>query len=119
MPAYVIVQVKVNEPVEYELYKSLTPASIHAFGGRFIVRGAAVETLEGSWNPGRLVVVEFPDKAIAQAWWESEEYAPAKAIRQRTAETEMILVEGFVGLGVRSSGIPGLVIARCCGSALL
>ena len=96
MPAYVIVQVKVNEPVEYEVYKSLTPASIDAYGGRFIVRGAAAETLEGSWAPGRLVVVEFPDKATAQAWWDSEEYAPAKAIRQRTAETEMILVDGFI-----------------------
>ena len=98
MPAYVIVQVKVNEPVEYEVYKSLTPASISAYGGRFIVRGAAVETLEGSWAPGRLVVVEFPDVATAKTWWESEEYAPAKAIRQRTAETEMILVDGFVPL---------------------
>lgn len=96
MPAYVIVQVKVNEPVEYEVYKSLTPTSIQAYGGRFIVRGAPVETLEGTWAPGRLVMVEFPDKATAQAWWESEEYAEAKAIRQRTAETEMILVEGFV-----------------------
>lgn len=96
MPAYVIVQVKVNEPIEYEVYKSLTPASIHAYGGRFIVRGAAVETLEGSWAPGRLVVVEFPDTATAKTWWESEEYATAKAIRQRTAETEMILVDGFI-----------------------
>lgn len=99
MPAYVIVQVKVNEPVEYEVYKSLTPASVHAFGGRFIVRGAPVETLEGSWAPGRLVILEFPDKATAKTWWESEEYATAKAIRQRTAETEMILVEGFAPLG--------------------
>lgn len=96
MPAYVIVQVKVNEPVEYEVYKSLTPASIQAYGGRFIVRGAAVETLEGSWAPGRLVVVEFPDVTTAKTWWESEEYATAKAIRQRTAETEMILVDGFI-----------------------
>ena len=96
MPAYVIVQVKVNQPVEYEVYKSLTPASIEAFGGRFMVRGSAVETLEGTWNPGRLVIVEFPDKATAKAWWESEEYGPAKAIRQRTAETEMILVEGII-----------------------
>jgi uncharacterized protein (DUF1330 family) len=95
MSAYIIVQVKVNEPLEYELYKSLTPASIHTFGGRFVVRGAAVETLEGNWNPGRLVVLEFPDVATAKAWWESEAYAPAKEIRQRTAETEMILVEGF------------------------
>lgn len=96
MSAYIIVQVSVNEPVEYEIYKSLTPSSIHTYGGRFVVRGAAVETLEGSWQPERLVVLEFPDRETAKAWWNSEEYAPAKAIRQRTADTEMILVEGYM-----------------------
>lgn len=95
MPAFIIVQVSVNDPVEYETYKKLTPASIAAFDGRFVVRGGAVEALEGDWDPGRLVVLEFPSVARAREWWASELYAPAKAIRQRTATTRMIVAEGY------------------------
>jgi uncharacterized protein (DUF1330 family) len=97
MPAYIIVEVKVNDPVQYEDYKKLTPASLIAYQGKFIVRGGKTETLEGVWDPGRLVVLEFPTVELAKSWWASEGYAPAKALRQRTADTKMILVEGNAG----------------------
>ena len=95
MPAYVIVEVEINNPEEYEDYKKLTPASIAAYDGKFIVRGGKTETLEGDWEPQRIVVLEFPTIERAKEWWHSSEYAPAKAIRQRTASTRMILVEGY------------------------
>jgi uncharacterized protein (DUF1330 family) len=94
MAAYVIVDVTINDPVEYEAYKKLTPTSIAAYNGKFIVRGGQTETLEGDWQPGRIVVLEFPTLAIAKAWWASDEYGVAKIIRQRTANTKMIAVEG-------------------------
>src|SRR5678816_86745 len=59
MPAYIIVDVTVNEPEEYATYRQLTPASIAAYGGKFVVRGGVAETLEGDWQPGRMVVLEF------------------------------------------------------------
>ena len=78
----------------YETYKRMVPPSLAAYGGRFIVRGSAVETLEGSWSPKRLVILEFPSAAQAKAWWQSSEYAEAKSLRQATARTQMIVVEG-------------------------
>ena len=95
MAAYVIVDVTINDPVEYEAYKKLTPASIAAYNGKFIVRGGQTEILEGDWQPGRVVLLEFPTLAIAKAWWTSKEYAVAKTIRQRVAKTKMIVVEGI------------------------
>lgn len=95
MPAYVIVEIEVHDPVEIEEYKKLTPATLAAFDGRFIIRGGKTETLEGEWNPQRIVVVEFPSAEKAREWWHSEEYAKAKAIRQRAAKTKMLLVEGI------------------------
>lgn len=97
MPAYVIVEVSIHNPVEYEDYKKLTPLSLKPFDGKFIVRGGQAETLEGDWNPERIVVVEFPNVEKAKAWWNSEGYAPAKALRQRTSTTKMIVVPGFEG----------------------
>lgn len=93
MSAFVIVQINIRNPETYERYKLLTPASIAAYGGRFVVRGAPVETLEGSWKPPRLVVLEFPTADLARQWWSSPEYAEAKALRQSCADTEMILVD--------------------------
>jgi uncharacterized protein (DUF1330 family) len=94
MSAYVLVQVDVNDPVRYEDYKRLVPASLAKYGGRFVVRGGKTETLEGTWSPKRLVMVEFPDVDRAKAWWASADYAEAKALRQATSHTEMIVVEG-------------------------
>ena len=94
MSAYIVVQVVVTEPAGYDEYKKMVPSSLAAYGGKFVVRGGACETLEGSWQPRRLVVLEFPSVARAKEWWASSEYRDAKALRQRTAKTEMIVVEG-------------------------
>lgn len=94
MAAYVVVQVNVRDPAAYERYKALAAPAVAAHGGRYIVRGGRTEPLEGSWNPPRLVVLEFPDAERARSWWGSDEYGPAKAIRQQCAVTEMLLVEG-------------------------
>ncbi|HEX8691076.1 MAG TPA: DUF1330 domain-containing protein [Longimicrobium sp.] len=94
MPAYILVDIDVHDAERYEEYKRLAPPSIAAYGGRYLVRGAPVEQLEGSWRPRRLVVLEFPTAERARAWWSSPEYAEAKALRQAIAGAHMILVEG-------------------------
>jgi uncharacterized protein (DUF1330 family) len=97
VPAYVVVQIEVNDPVAYEEYRRLATPTVPQYGGRYIVRGGASEILEGSWQPRRLVVLEFPTMERAKAWWNSPEYAPAKAIRQACAGTEMLAIEGVAG----------------------
>ena len=94
MKAFVIVEISISDPVEYEEYKKLTPAAIAAYDGRFVVRGAKTESLEGDWQPERIVVLEFPSVERAKEWWDSPEYTPAKLIMQRSATTKMIVVEG-------------------------
>lgn len=95
MSAYIIVEVNIHDPETYEEYKKLTPASVAAYGGKFVVRGGATTSLEGNWEPGRIVILEFPTSAQAKQWWESPEYAPAKALRQRSSTTKMLLAEGY------------------------
>ncbi|AWK86946.1 DUF1330 domain-containing protein [Azospirillum thermophilum] len=95
MPAYVIVDAKVTDPVAYEAYKSLSPAAIAAYNGRFLSRGGATEVLEGDWQPNRIVVVEFPDMAAARAFYDSPQYLAAREARKDAAEFRMIVVEGL------------------------
>ena len=94
MAAYIIVQVNVNDSKRYEDYKKMVPSTLEPYGGRFLVRGGKVQNLEGSWDPARMVIIEFDSVERAKAWWGSNEYAEAKALRQATADTEMIVVEG-------------------------
>lgn len=94
MAAYVIVDIEVTDPERYKDYMKATPATLEAHGGRFIVRGGRAERLEGEWTPRRIVVVEFESYDQAKAWWDSQEYAQPKALRQSTAKTNMVVVEG-------------------------
>jgi len=94
MPAYVVANVHITDPDGYAPYRAAVPASIEQFGGRYLARGGKVDVLEGDWIPSRLVIVEFPDAARARAWWESQEYAELKAIRQATTDSSLVVVDG-------------------------
>ncbi len=94
MAAYIIADIEVLDPVEYEEYKKRATGTPERFGGRYIVRGGTVQVLEGEWSPKRFVILEFPSAEHARAWYESQEYGQAKAIRHRTARSNLILVEG-------------------------
>lgn len=95
MAAYILFDVEVHDPDMYEAYKKLTPDTVAAFGGKFLVRGGATSIPEGDWQPGRIVMLEFPDRASAEAWWHSEAYTRARAIRQRSAHARMLIVDGL------------------------
>jgi uncharacterized protein (DUF1330 family) len=95
MPAYVLADIEVRDPERYEKYKALAPPVIAAHGGRYLARGGRTELLEGSWAPERTVILEFPSLEKAKAWWDSLEYAEAKALRQASARTNMLIVEGL------------------------
>lgn len=94
MKAYVIVEVSITDKIQYEEYKKLAPSVVNAFDGRFLVRGGRIETLEGEWQPERMVLVEFPSLAKAHEWWNSDQYSKVKAIRYQSAHTKMVIVEG-------------------------
>ena len=92
--AYVIVDIEVTDPQGYEEYRKLAGPAVDEYGGKFLARGGTTSTLEGTWQPQRIVLLEFPDSARARAWWASDAYRAARGIRQRTARTDMIVVEG-------------------------
>jgi uncharacterized protein (DUF1330 family) len=94
MPAYIIAQVTITDPQGYEEYRRMVPPTIAKYGGKFVVRGGNIETLEGSWANRRLVIIEFENAERAKQWWASEDYREAKELRQRTAQTDLIVIEG-------------------------
>ena len=95
MSAYIIVEIDITEPVGYEEYKRQAAATVHKYGGKYIVRGGRTEVLEGDWQPKRIVILEFESLERAQEWLNCEEYREPRKLRHKTAKTNMILVEGF------------------------
>lgn len=95
MSAYVISEVDVLDEELADTYRTLAEASIRRYGGRYIVRGAVPEALEGTWpSSHRVVIVEFPDADRAKEWYASSEYADALAVRKTALERRLLLVEG-------------------------
>ena len=94
MAAYLIANVDVQDAATFEEYRKQVPATIAKHGGRYLVRGGRVERVEGTWNPKRLVVLEFPSMEQARQWYDSEEYRGPKALRMKCTVTDAIFVEG-------------------------
>jgi uncharacterized protein (DUF1330 family) len=96
MPAYVLVEAKVSDPVAYENYKKQAQAAVKQHGGRYLARGGRLEVLEGGWaKPERLIVVEFDSLEQARKFYNSPEYVAARTLRQGAAEVNMLVVEGL------------------------
>ena len=94
MPAFVIVDIEITDPEQYERYKALAPATVAAWGGRYVARGGATLSLEGGWESQRLVILEFDSLEQARAWHDSPDYRAARTLRQSATRSRMIAVEG-------------------------
>ncbi|MDH5632577.1 MAG: DUF1330 domain-containing protein [Gammaproteobacteria bacterium] len=95
MAAYIVVRMKVDDPALLKAYQAATPAVIAQYKGRFIVRGGKTVTLEGPEESRRIVIIEFPTLADAEAFFHSPEYAEARKLRDDVSSAEFIAVEGI------------------------
>ncbi len=94
MTAYIVVHVDVTDPEVFEAYRAQVPATLKAYDGEYVVRGGEMEVLEGEPIAPRVVVLKFPSMERAKAWHASTEYEGPKAMRQASANTRMLVVEG-------------------------
>jgi uncharacterized protein (DUF1330 family) len=95
--AYMIVEVETTDEALMAEYRKHTPALVAKFGGKFIVRGGQTRTLEGGWKPARIVVLEFPDYAAAERFYDSPEYKPVLEMRLKAGNSKAIIVDGHSG----------------------
>mgnify|MGYP003433713170 FL=1 len=96
MPAaYILVDMQISDMEQYKQYMAEGPAVVAAAGGEYMVRGGKIETLEGQWNPQRMVMLRFPSYDQAKAFYDSEAYRRVRAKRQGATEFfNMVLIEG-------------------------
>jgi uncharacterized protein (DUF1330 family) len=94
MAAYVVNEIWVNEPERFQTYAVQVPPTLSAFGGRYVVRSGATHTVEGE-PPGRIVILEFPDRATAIAWRASDAYQAILPIRDATSTSRVYVVDGY------------------------
>lgn len=94
---YIVVELAVHDPADFEQYRTEVAPIIANFGGRYLVRGGATESLEGEPPYDRLVLIEFPDMRSARGFIDSEEYKPVAKIRHRSAKSRIFLAEGMAG----------------------
>jgi uncharacterized protein (DUF1330 family) len=93
MPAYVVAMIDVHDPETYRKYTARTPATLKKHGGRFLTRGGPVTALEGTDFDGRMVILEFPDKASADAWYADPEYVEARQFRYAASTAPLFALQ--------------------------
>jgi uncharacterized protein (DUF1330 family) len=97
MRGYLIANIKVTDPEAFERYRAAVPPVIARHGGRYLVRGGALERLENADGFNRVVVLEFPSLEAAHAFYHSADYAPLLKLRGDSTESQAVLVEGYGG----------------------
>ena len=94
--AYVLVDTKISNNENYEIYKSKAKPIAEKFGGKYLTRGGEMDVVQSDlWSPTRLVLVEFPSIEKARAFHSSEDYADVKKIRLENAESTLVILEGL------------------------
>jgi uncharacterized protein (DUF1330 family) len=94
MAAYLVAELEVTDPAVFEEYRKQVAATISAHSGRYLARGGTLESLEGGWNPKRMVILEFPSLAQAKTWYGSPEYQELLKLRLRSSKSKVVLIEG-------------------------
>jgi uncharacterized protein (DUF1330 family) len=94
MAAYLIVDIEIIDPQAFEDYRKRVQAVIAAHGGTYLARGGTTEVLEGTWTPHRSVILEFPSMAALKAFYGAPEYQPLLALRQRSAKSTLVAIDG-------------------------
>ena len=92
--AYIIANVRVTNPEQYAQYRLFSTAAFEAHQVEVLVRGGAVEVIEGDWVPDRVVVLKFPSVEAAHHFYNSTEYGKARVARKDAAIMRMVVVEG-------------------------
>jgi uncharacterized protein (DUF1330 family) len=95
MAGYVLIDLEITDPQGFQEYLKLAGPSVQQYGGKVLVGGADSQTLEGDWHPRVLSIGEFASVEQALRWYNSPEYAPAKAVRQRVSNGKAIAVPGI------------------------
>jgi uncharacterized protein (DUF1330 family) len=94
MPAYIYGDILVTDPVLYDEYRPHVPAIVARYGGKYLVRGGAVEVLEGETTERRQVLIEFPDAEQAKRFYDSPEYKEIRGLRQRASDSRLCIIHG-------------------------
>ena len=96
MPVYLITTIEVHDPEKYQAYVRAGRATVAAFGGKLLAAGVTPEVVEGDWNPSRMALVEFPSREAALAFYNSPEYAGARALRKSCADFNLVLLPATI-----------------------
>jgi uncharacterized protein (DUF1330 family) len=94
MPTYLIANIELHDVKRYKDYVEHVPALIAKHGGKYRVRGGDSQVLEGAWSPSRLIVIEFPSREAALAFYNDADYEPYKSLRQSVSDSSLVLVDG-------------------------
>ncbi|MCZ6672427.1 MAG: DUF1330 domain-containing protein [Verrucomicrobia bacterium] len=95
MSAFVLADIEIHDPAGYREYIEKVPDLVAKHGGVYRARGGGHTCLEGDWEPKRLVLLEFPDRSNAEAFYDDPDYQSLKQIRQNTTKTNLVLFDGL------------------------
>ncbi len=95
MSAYMVGQLRINDPDEYGKYLAGFLPIFERYGGELLATTKAeTEVIEGEWAYPRTVIMKFPSVEHAHRWHEDPDYQTLVEHRHKSADANLILVPG-------------------------
>lgn len=95
MRYYAVAEMEITDPRWVADYVAHVTPMVERRGGRYLARTTRVESIEGERAaPQVALLIEWPSREAADAFYESEEYAPFRAARMRGSRSEFLLLAG-------------------------
>jgi uncharacterized protein (DUF1330 family) len=95
MPAYLIIDITITDQDLFGEFAAQVPAVVEQYGGRYVARSGEVSNMLGDWHPERIVLIEFKTIEQVQEFFASPEYLALVPLREQSATTRAIIVEGY------------------------
>lgn len=95
MAGYILIDLEITDPQGFQEYLKLAAPTVKQYGGKVLAGGAPAQSLEGEWRPSLLSIGEFESIEQALAWYNSPEYAPAKALRLKVTRSKAVALKGL------------------------
>lgn len=100
MPAYCFFDIlEITDAEKMDAYRARVFECVARHGGKYLVVGGPQQVVEGHWRPAFPVLIEFPSMEAARRWYDSEDYAPLKALRLAATRANAVFLDSFTPPG--------------------
>lgn len=92
MKTYLIAEISITDNDMFDDYLNKIPMFVDKYEGRYLVKGGSPTSIEGTWCPEKIVLIEFPNSTQLTQFLEDSEVQRLFTIRHMSTVSSLVSV---------------------------